>query len=169
MMMGYPGMSCSPLMAQKAHRNIAVNQTNHTLVTQLIVFQGGRAAPTNFKSRTNFISGFWMIPNFFYVFRRRKKIENFYLVDYRWLLHCLNLHYWRLLHLHCLTPLIILLLLHFNDDSKFYFYYNYFFGDEELDQLDLKICSPGSGCTAMQQKLKGHPEFFFNYYSFKLY
>lgn len=38
--MGYPGMLCSPLMAQKAHRNIAINQTNHTLVTQLIVFQG---------------------------------------------------------------------------------------------------------------------------------
>jgi len=75
--MGYPGMLRSLLMAQKAHRNIAINQTNQTLVTQLIVFQGGRAAPINFKSRTNFISGFWMIPNFLYVFRRRKKIENF--------------------------------------------------------------------------------------------
>lgn len=37
---------------------------------------------------------------------------------------------------------------------KFNFYYNYFFGYEELDQLDLKICSPGSGCTAMQQNWK---------------
>ena len=43
---------------------------------------------------------------------------------------------------------------------NFIFIIIFFFGDEELDQLDLKICSPGSGCTAMQQKLKGHPEFF---------